>query len=99
MTRKPAAADTANFMRMQRDATATLMGQLLALEGVVAALIATHPDPELLRAVWLQLKPELVDALLEGNPAMYGNDLFRETFHEHLARYERGIQSAAERGE
>jgi hypothetical protein len=99
MDRKPSAADMVKALRMQHGAISTLLGQMLAMDAVVTTLIATHPDPELLRDVWLQLKPELVDGHLEGNPAMYADERFRETFHGELARYKQGIHMAAEPGE
>lgn len=58
--------------------------RVLALEYVVQLLIASHPDRELLRAMWNLRLPEQLDEWLQ-EPGYTNNEAFRTTLHAKLA--------------
>lgn len=60
-------------------------GRVLALEYVVQLLIASHPDRELLRAMWNLHLPVQLDEWLE-EPGYTNNEAFRTTLHAKLAQ-------------
>lgn len=63
-------------------AALTLMGEVVATKQLLAVLIASHPDRELLRDMWHQSKPEWIDEQSES--ALFRFDDYKKGFLEAM---------------
>lgn len=78
--------------RAQKRLLMMMYGAIDAHKAAIETIIASHPRPDLLRAVWHRSKPEWIDNCEQRN--IFRSEDFREGFVQTLSSFSKSIDAA-----